>query len=96
MILATFLKSLDYDTVPNDYSIHLKSLWYDAKNNWQEAHDLIDHLEDADSAYVHAYLHRKEGDLWNAKYWYNRAQKTMPKNSLEEEWLTLVQYFLPA
>lgn len=77
-----------------NFSIVLKSLWYDGKGDWDKAHSLIDRLNDQDSAWVHAYLHRKEGDLWNADYWYVRAKKTRPKISLEEEWERLVQEFL--
>ena len=75
-------------------SIQLKSLWYDGKGNWQQAHDLIDQLTDQPSAWVHAYLHRKEGDTWNADYWYGRAGKTRPAVSLDEEWEQLVLHFL--
>ncbi|MHA8080228.1 hypothetical protein VR610_03630 [Aquirufa regiilacus] len=50
-------------------------------------------MGDRDSAWVHAYLHRKEGDIWNADYWYARAKKTRPAYSLEEEWANLVAYF---
>lgn len=75
-------------------SVQLKSLWYDGKGNWQQAHDLIDQLTDQPSAWVHAYLHRKEGDTWNADYWYRRAGKTRPAVSLDEEWEQLVLHFL--
>jgi hypothetical protein len=55
---------------------------------------VVDQLGDKDSAWVHAYLHRKEGDVWNADYWYSKAGKVRPKVSLEEEWENLVNYFL--
>lgn len=87
--LETFKDTLGKDVPPTGISIHLKALWYDAKGNWQQAHDLIDHLDDPTSAHVHAYLHRKEGDLWNAGYWYKRAKQVMPHKSLEEEWKDL-------
>ncbi|TWR29602.1 hypothetical protein FPZ43_06980 [Mucilaginibacter pallidiroseus] len=76
------------------FSVQLKSLWYDGKGNWQQAHDLIDQLTDQPSAWVHAYLHRKEGDTWNADYWYRRASKARPAVSLDEEWEQLVLHFL--
>ena len=64
-----------------------------AKGDWNQAHAQVDHLRDLDSAWVHAYLHRKEGDLWNADYWYARAKKTRPSCSLQEEWENLVLHF---
>ena len=71
----------------------LTSLWYDAKGDWEKAHAQVDNLKDIGSAWVHAYLHRKEGDLWNADYWYAKANKTRPNISLEEEWESLVEAF---
>jgi len=87
--LEKFNDSLTKNAPPSEISVHLKALWYDAKGDWQQAHNLIDHLEDSTSAHVHAYLHRKEGDLWNAKYWYKRAEQIMPEKSLQEEWTDL-------
>lgn len=75
-------------------SVQLKSLWYDGKGDWQLAHKQVDHLSDPESAWVHAYLHRKEGDIGNADYWYRRAGQVRPNISLEMEWKALVQYFL--
>ena len=75
-------------------SPQLKSLWYDGKGNWQQAHAQVDQLNDQASAWVHAYLHRKEGDTWNADYWYRKAGKTRPNISLDEEWEQLVLEFL--
>lgn len=79
---------------PDGLSVQLRSLWYDGKGNWKKAHGEVDHLGDQASAWVHAYLHRKEGDLGNADYWYRKAGKTRPGQSLEEEWESLVSYFL--
>lgn len=92
--LAQFKDSLAADTPDNRLSVQLKSLWYDGKGDWQQAHHLIDQLTDKDSAWVHAYLHRKEGDTWNADYWYRRAGKTRPDIFLDEEWERLVTQFL--
>jgi len=86
MCLDEFKKTLSLNQPPRDFSVHLQALWYDAKGDWQHAHNLIDHLDDMTSAHVHAYLHRKEGDLWNAQYWYNRAKQPMPEKSLDVEW----------
>ncbi len=92
--LSQFKDSLQSGQPADDLSVHLKSLWYDAKGDWQKAHSLIDHLTDKDSAWLHAYLHRKEGDTWNADYWYRKAGQTRPPIMLQEEWEQLVQYFL--
>jgi hypothetical protein len=92
--LTEFKESLNLEQPANGLPVQLKSLWYDGKGNWQEAHALVDQLPDQQSAWVHAYLHRKEGDTWNADYWYNRARKTRPAISLEKEWEELVSAFL--
>ena len=92
--LSEFKTSLEANVPRDGFSPALTSLWYDGKGNWQRAHSQVDHLEDKDSAWVHAYLHRKEGDLTNANYWYRKAGKLRPTDSLEAEWETLVLYFL--
>ena len=91
---AEFKQSLQNENPGQGLSVPLKALWYDGKGDWQNAHDQVDHLDDRSSAHVHAYLHRKEGDIWNADYWYRRAQQTRPDISLEEEWEQLVVLFL--
>lgn len=78
----------------SNWSPFLKALWYDKQGNWNAAHDVVDSMSGTNAAWIHAYLHRKEGDKWNANYWYRRANQTMPNVSLDEEWETLVQYFL--
>jgi hypothetical protein len=88
---ATFRASLDGDAPPGSLSVPLKALWWDAKGNWSRAHELVDALETADGMAVHAYLHRKEGDQWNADYWYRRAGRTFHRTELNEEWEALVQ-----
>ena len=69
----------------------LAALWYDAKGNWEKAHELINDMEGPQAAWVHAYLHRKEGDNSNARYWYARAGKPVCSLSLEKEWEELVE-----
>ena len=81
-----FIKTLNLDSPPEELSEALRALWFDAKGDWSMAHDLINHLEDPESAWVHAYLHRKEGDTSNARYWYRRAKKTFPELELSTEW----------
>jgi hypothetical protein len=64
----------------------LLALWHDARGEWDKAHALAQDVDDASGAWVHAYLHRKEGDLSNAGYWYRRAGQGVATDSLEEEW----------
>ncbi len=91
---SSFKESLNQSTPNKDLSVILKSLWYDGKGDWDAAHAQVDHLSDNNSAWVHAYLHRKEGDMWNADYWYAKAKKNRPSISLDEEWKNLVEHFL--
>ena len=86
MELATFKQSLAENDPPVDTSIYAQALWYEGKGDWNKAHELIQDLPDKSAAWIHAYLHRKEGDVWNADYWYNRAGRKRPSVSLDEEW----------
>lgn len=82
-------------TQPNaDFSPELRALWWDYQGDWHQAHDQVDSLEGKSAARVHAYLHRKEGDQWNAEYWYRRAGEANPNGTLVEEWEYLVLRFL--
>ena len=94
--LSDFKASLSANQPEDELSIPLKSLWYDAKGNWDKAHAQVDQLNDQQSAWIHAYLHRKEGDVWNADYWYRKAARTRPNISLEQEWEQLALHFLSA
>jgi len=89
-----FVKSIDDSTPPASLSVCVKALWYDAKGDWHTAHNSIDSLEDADACWVHAYLHRKEGDTWNADYWYRKAGRKRPAVSLQEEWDVITKALL--
>lgn len=93
MDIATFKESLQSANPPQT-TIYLQSLWYDGKNNWNKAHELIQDLQDKNAAWIHAYLHRKEGDTWNADYWYSKAGRKRPGITLQEEWEQLAQDFL--
>jgi hypothetical protein len=92
--LIQFKISLNDSEPDNGLAVPLKSLWYDAKGDWHHAHAQVDHLDDRESAWVHAYLHRKEGDTSNADYWYRRAGKVRPAISLAQEWEALALHFL--
>ena len=73
--------------------IYKEALEYDRSGNWKKAHDLIQDLPTKEAAWIHAYLHRREGDDGNAGYWYRRAGKDFFVGSLEEEWEVLWLYF---
>ncbi|MBA9075354.1 MULTISPECIES: hypothetical protein [Rufibacter] len=94
MEFVAFQESLSEPMPPAGASVYLQALWHDAQGNWERAHELIQDLPDANAAWIHAYLHRQEGDLWNADYWYRRAGKKRPANTLQQEWEQLVQVFL--
>jgi hypothetical protein len=64
----------------------LRALWLEARGDWDAAHKCVDSAEDADGMWVHAYLHRREGDLWNAGYWYHRAGRAPRTGPLADEW----------
>ena len=68
----------------------LAALWWAAKGDWDAAHKIVQDESDANSAWVHAYLHRVEGDLSNAAYWYRQAGQPVAKDSLENEWERIV------
>lgn len=94
MTIAAFKESLANELPPTNLKMVLQSLWYDAKGNWSKAHDLINDRTDPVSAHVHAYLHRKEGDAGNARYWYTRAGKTPSTKKPEAEWEELLLAYL--
>ena len=92
--MPEFTDSLSRSEPPQKISDYLKALWYDAKNDWDKAHVLIQDIEDRNASWIHAYLHRKEGDTGNADYWYRRAGKSRPSVSLEKEWEEIVTALL--
>jgi hypothetical protein len=88
--LATFRGPLGKSEPPRGISIALLALWWAGKGEWEKAHEIAQSDEDADAAWVHAYLHRVEGALGNARYWYARAGRAPAAGSFEEEWDTIV------
>ncbi len=94
MTTTLFRQSVLNSAPPQNISIYLQALWYDAKGNWEKAHTIIQDIDDEDAAWIHAYLHRKEGDNGNAGYWYSRAGKSKPGIGLEAEWETIVSALL--
>jgi hypothetical protein len=91
MDIASFRTSLDQPAPPNGLSFALQALWWDAKGDWTKAHEQAQAKEDPAGNWVHAYLHRKEGDLANAGYWYRRADRPVPQLSLDAEWVDIVE-----
>ncbi len=81
---------------PSNLVAPLRALWHDAAGNWGAAHVCVQDDDSADAAWVHAYLHRKEGDVSNAGYWYARAGKPRFSGSLESEWEEIARALLSA
>ena len=94
MDLQAFKQSILQPEPPEGLSLALLALWWDAKGHWNKAHECAQEREDRAGNRVHAYLHRKEGDLPNAGYWYRRAGADMPGTALHEEWEELVRGYL--
>lgn len=87
-----FTGSLDRDTCPRRLEPCLQALWYDARGEWGAAHEIVQRLDTVMAARIHAYLHRKEGDDWNSRYWHRQAGTVFPDGmGLDEEWNMLVQ-----
>lgn len=94
MTIEDFQRSLkENDPLPH-LTPALTALWWDARGNWDRAHSYAQEDRGLHGAWVHAYLHRKEGDHGNAAYWYNRAGKPFCQGALPEEWLGIAQELL--
>lgn len=94
MIIAEFRASLSLAEPPRELTPALAGLWWDAKGDWTRAHESAQKDEGPDGSWVHAYLHRKEGDIPNAQYWYGRAGKSPAKGTLEKEWEEITRALL--
>ena len=86
MTFEEFQDSLRHDAPPRGLSLGLAALWWDGKGDWTKAHESAQRDEGGAGAWVHAYLHRKEGDAANAAYWYQRVGRPPSRKSLTEEW----------
>jgi hypothetical protein len=93
MTLDEFRQTLSAATPP-PLSPLLRALWHDAKGEWDEGHRIAQDVSGADGAWVHAYLHRKEGDLSNARYWYRQTGQPAATDPLESEWTRIVTELL--
>ena len=94
MDLAQFAASVSAEAPPAALSPALSALWWDAKGAWDKAHEYAQRQDDAAGAWVHAYLHRKEGDLENAGYWYRLAGKPLADGPLPREWEAIAKALL--
>ena len=94
MTLDEFRQSPNATEPPPGLSHALAGLWWDGKGDWKRAHESAQQEEGVEESWVHAYLHRKEGDLGNAAYWYNRAGKPVCREPLDTEWLSIVKSLL--
>jgi len=94
MTLTEFRQSVANAEPSTGLSLALAGLWWDAKGDWTRAHESAQQDEGRDGSWVHAYLHRKEGDQDNAAYWYSRARKPVCREPLEEEWVSIVRDLL--
>ncbi len=90
MTLDEFRQSLTATKPPAGLTHALAGLWSDAKGDWTRAHESAQQDEGIEGSWVHAYLHRKEGDHSNAAYWYSRAGKPVCREPLDAEWLSIV------
>jgi hypothetical protein len=94
MTLAEFKRSLGDAAPPPALTSTLVALWHDGKGDWEAAHRVAQDVDDENGAWVHAYLHRKEGDAPNASYWYRRSGRSHARVTLDEEWAQIVTALL--
>jgi hypothetical protein len=94
MTLDEFRQSLTATEPPAGLTHALAGLWWDAKGDWKKAHESAQQDEGIGGSWVHAYLHRKEGDRGNAAYWYSRAGKPVCREPLDAEWLSIARVLL--
>lgn len=89
-----FLGSLKNQVPPMNWQEAFKVLWYDAKGDWKASHHIAQDMHDEIGSWLHAYLHRKEGDEYNARYWYTKAHRPFPKINLNEEQREIIRFLL--
>jgi hypothetical protein len=95
MTFEEFIRSIQNAArPPAELSVPLQALWYDRRNGWQQAHTFLGDETQSDHAWVHAYLHRREGDLDNARYWYRKASQPECQADLDWEWQEITQRLL--
>lgn len=89
-----FKSTLQKSEPPTEWPETLKSLWYAANGDWKASHDIAQDLKNDMGSWIHAYLHRKEGDVFNAGYWYRRAKREFPEMSLGDEHRAITEFVL--
>jgi hypothetical protein len=94
MTIEHFKATLLNEAAPEGLLPSLRAMWEDRRGNWEAAHQIAQDIDDKTGAWIHAYLHRKEGDLANAGYWYRRAGQPVASDSLDEEWTRIVTALL--
>ncbi len=94
MQLYEFKETLIGQEPPKNVSLYLQALWFDAKKDWDKAHEIVQEIPDKKASWIHAYLHRKEGDVFNSEYWYTRAARKRPDIPLDKEWDQIAEAFL--
>ena len=90
MTFEQFKATLKNEQPPTGITTVLTALWYAGKGRWEQAHNIVQDIPTREGSWVHAYLHRVEGDDGNASYWYSKAGRKIPALSLEEEWEEIV------
>ena len=94
MDIVAFEQSISGETPPAGLSLALEALWHERRGDWERAHRIAQEIPDTAGAWVHAYLHRREGDQVNAEYWYRRASRSPARGGLDEEWRAIVEALL--
>lgn len=89
-----FQQTLSQSQPPVGIPPLLQALWWDGRGDWSRSHAIAQDENGPDAAWVHAYLHRKEGEDWNARYWYGQARRQPCDDPLEEEWREIVTALL--
>ena len=92
--MTEFQQSLKLESPPDIWPEALRAVWWEANGNWDNSHNIAQDIQSDVGNWIHAYLHRKEGDEWNAGYWYRRANREFPKNTLDEELDTIIEHIL--
>ena len=95
MPFPAFEASLGDPAPPPGLTPALQALWHERRGSWERAHEIAQNHDDDACAWVHAYLHRREGDLSNAAYWYRRAGRPAARGDLDREWRDMVRALLP-
>ena len=92
--MDAFRDSLELESPADIWPEALKAVWWAANGNWENSHNIAQDIPSDVGNWIHAFLHRQEGDKWNAGYWYSRANRDFPVSTLEEELNTIVEYIL--